>query len=72
MQRFLAQGIFEDGQTSAEGEPDRTESDADDNEFSDNDNVDTPARTASLGMGYKRPGTPDSSQRFLNEWADDS
>ena len=43
MQCFIAQGIFEDGQTSAEGEPDQTESDAADNEFSDTDDVDTPA-----------------------------
>ena len=51
MQRFIAQGILEDGQTSAGGEPDQTESDADDNEFSDTDDADMPARTASLGMG---------------------
>ena len=53
MQRFIAQGILEDGQTSVEGEPDRMESDTADNEFSDTDDADTPARTTSLGMGYK-------------------
>ena len=25
---------------------------------------------ASLGMGFKRPGTPDSLQKFLDEWGD--
>ena len=25
-----------------------------------------------MGMGFKRSGTPDSLQRFLDEWADDS
>ena len=72
LQRFIAQGIFEDGQTSAEGQPDRAESDADDNEFSDADDDDTPGRVASLGMGFKRPGAPDSLQKFMDEWDDDS
>ena len=72
LQLFIAQGIFEDGQASAEGQPDRTESDADDNEFSDANDADTPSQTDSLGMGYKKPGTPDSLQKFLDEWADDS
>ena len=71
LQLFIAQREFEDGQTSAEGQPDRAESDADDNEVSDADDEDTPARTASLGMGYKKPGTPDSLQRFMDEWSDD-
>ena len=65
MQRFLVQRIFEDGQTSVEGRPDRAESDQGDNELSDADDADTPARTASLGMGYKQPGTPDSLEEFL-------
>ena len=65
MQRFLAQRVFEDGQASVEGRPDRAESDQGDNELSDTDDVGTPARTASLGMGYKQPGTPDSLEEFL-------
>ena len=60
MQCFLAQNILEDGQNAEDGQPDRAASDADDNEVSDADDADTPARTGSLGMGYKRPGTPDS------------
>ena len=65
MQRFLAQRVFEDGQASAEGRPDRAESDQGDNELSDADDAETLARTASLGMGYKQPGTPDSLEEFL-------
>ena len=38
--------------------------------FSDADDEDTPARTASLGMGFKRPGTSDSLQKNLDEWGD--
>ena len=72
MQRFLAQDIFEDGQTADEGQPDRAESDAGDNEVSDTDDAEMPARTGSLGMGYKRPGTPDSLQQLLDGWSDDS
>ena len=72
MQRFLAQDILEDGQTADEGQPDRAGLDADDNEVSDADDADTPARTGSLGMGYKRPGTPDSLQQLLDGWSDDS
>ena len=60
MQCFLAQDIFEDSQTANEGQPDRAESDAGDNEVSDTEDADTPAWTGSLGMGYERPGTPDS------------
>ena len=65
MQRFLAQNIFEDGQASAGGRPDRAESDDGDNEISDADDEDTQARTTDLGMGYKQPGTPDSLKEFL-------
>ena len=46
--------------------------DADDNEVSDADDADTPARMGSLGMGYKRLGTPDSLQQLLDRWSDDS
>ena len=54
LQLFIAQRDFEDGQTSAEARPDRAESNADDNEVSEADDEDTPAQTASLGMGFKR------------------
>ena len=30
------------------------------------------ARTGSLGMGYKRPSTPNSLQQLLDRWSDDS
>ena len=65
MQRFLAQNIFKDGQASAGARPNRAESDDGDNEVSDSDDADTPARMADLGRGYKQPGTPDSLEEFL-------
>ena len=65
MQRFLAQNVFKDGQASAGGRPDRAESDVGDNEISDSDDANTPARTADLGLGYKQPGMPDSLEEFL-------
>ena len=70
MQRFLAQNVFEDDQASEGGRPDRAESDVGDNEISDSDDADTPARTADLGLGYKQSGTPDSLESFLADYDD--
>ena len=70
MQRFLAQTVYEDGQASAGGRPDRAESDVGDNEVSDSDDAETPARTADLGLGYTRSGTRDSLESFLDGFDD--
>ena len=70
MQRFLAQNVFEDGQASEGGRPDRAELDVGDNEVSDSDDADTLARTADLGLGYKQSGTRDSLESFLAEYDD--
>ena len=62
--------MYEDGQASEGGRPDRAESDAGDNEISDSDDADTSARTADLGLGYKQSGTRDSLESFLAEYDD--
>ena len=62
--------MYEDGQSSEGGRPDRAESDVGDNEVSDSDDADTPARTADLGLGYTRSGTRDSLESFLAEFDD--
>ena len=70
MQRFLAQNVYEDGQATDEGRRDRSESDVGDNEVSDSDDADTPARTADLGLGFKKSGTHSSMESFLAEYDD--
>ena len=70
MQHFLTQNVFEDGQASTQGRPDRAESDSGDNELSDSEDSDTPARTATPSKGSKPPGTPDSLEEFLADYDD--
>ena len=70
MQLFLAQNVFEDGQTSARGRPDRAESDSRDNEISDSESPDSPAQTALSAKDARRPGPADSLEEFLADFDD--
>ena len=61
-----------DGQVAGDYQPDRAEDDAADLEVVAPTDSETEARTASLGAGFKQPGTSDSSiRRFMDGWSDD-
>lgn len=53
--------------------PDRAQSDPRDNELSDGNNYETEARTASLGIVYKKTGMSASSlHRFMAQESDET
>ena len=64
---------MQDGQSTSGYHPDRAKEDAQDVELEEETESETEARTASLGLGFKKPGESDSSvKRFMAEWSSDS
>lgn len=64
---------MQDGQSASGYHPDHAEEDAKDLELEEETDSETEARTASFGLGLKKPGESDSSiKRFMDEWSSDA